>query len=438
LNNTNTIESVVKAGLCTGCGTCAGICPLNAIEMAVDNARGIYVPILDKEKCNECGICLDTCPGHTVDFKQLNLDIWGREPEDVLLGNYLNCYIGHARDYDIRYNAASGGLVTALLIFALEEGLINGALVTRMRQNRPLEPEPFLARTKEEIISAARSKYCPVPANIALREILKSKGEERFAVVGLPCHIHGIRKAEAVNKKLREKIVLHLGIVCAHTDSFLLTDFILQKCRVMKENVVKLDYRGQGWPGSMRIQLQDGTVKFVPFWQCMLWHGLGLSVPECCQSCSDALAELADISFGDAWLRDLASDKAGKSIIISRNEPGEQLLRSLISRGGAELNEINVKRLVQSQKGSLYVKKKIFIARAKISRRNLSGQEPVLAPDILDHLYAIYQYLNCLIISKSPLARFLRYVPVSIMRLFKLPLDAIPIIQMNRLIRKHY
>ena len=194
----NTIESVVNDELCTGCGTCVGICPLSAVAIVKNNSKGIYLPQLDNERCNQCGICLDACPGHSVDFQQLNLDIFGKEPEDILLGNYLNCYVGHATDYEIRYNSASGGLVTALLIFALEEGLIDGALVTKMSEQNPLEPQPFIARTKEQIISAAKSKYCPVPANIALKEILKEDG--KFAVVGLPCHVHGIRKAEAINK----------------------------------------------------------------------------------------------------------------------------------------------------------------------------------------------------------------------------------------------
>ncbi|MDY6892811.1 MAG: coenzyme F420 hydrogenase/dehydrogenase beta subunit N-terminal domain-containing protein [Chloroflexota bacterium] len=246
MDNDTTIEAVVKKGLCTGCGTCVGICPLDAIEMTVDHLRGIYVPALDREECNECGMCVDVCPGHNVDFRQLNLEIFGKEPGDILLGNYLNCYTGYAADSDIRYNSASGGLVTALLIFALEEGLIDGALVTKMRDDRPLEPEPFIARTREEIISAARSKYCPVPANIAVKEILKAREGERFAVVGLPCHIHGIRNAERVNKTLAERIVLHVGLFCAHTDTFALAELVLQKHRIDKEHVASFDYRGCG------------------------------------------------------------------------------------------------------------------------------------------------------------------------------------------------
>jgi len=62
------ITEVKTTGLCTGCGTCAGICPNSAIKMVV-NSKGVYVPQVDNEKCDECRICLDACPGRSVDFK---------------------------------------------------------------------------------------------------------------------------------------------------------------------------------------------------------------------------------------------------------------------------------------------------------------------------------------------------------------------------------
>ena len=88
-----TSESVVKDGLCTGCGNCVGICPQDAVEMVIDHRKGIYVPRLDGDKCNGCGLCFEVCPRNTVDFKGLNLEIFGRESGDILLGHYLNCYI---------------------------------------------------------------------------------------------------------------------------------------------------------------------------------------------------------------------------------------------------------------------------------------------------------------------------------------------------------
>jgi len=344
------ITSVLNDGLCTGCGTCVGLCPDSAIEMIIDQKKGIYIPLIDEEKCNNCGICIKVCPGHEVDFKQLNQEIFGKQPDDVLLGNYINCYTGYAADYDIRYNSSSGGLVTALLIYALEEGLINGALVTKMREDRPLEPLPFIARTREEIIAAAGSKYCPVPANIALKEIMNAPDGEKFAVVGLPCHIHGIRKAELLMPKLRNKIVLHLGLLCAHTDCFSQTKYILKKHKIDKNDVAKIDYRGNGWPGCMTILLKNNSLKTIHFNDYIYLHALRFFIPERCIFCADSINRFPDITLTDAWLPEImSSDKTGCSIIITRNETGDKLCNNAKDNHSLKIEEITAGKAVQSQ-----------------------------------------------------------------------------------------
>ena len=421
--NNNTIAQIVKDGLCTGCGTCIALCPEEAIKLTINKKKGIYIPELNEEKCNSCGICFKVCPGHEVDFKQLNLEIFRKEPEDVLIGNYINCYIGHSTDYDIRYNSSSGGLVTALLIFALEEGMIDGALVTRMKRDNPLEPEPFIARIKEEIIEASKSKYCPVPANVALKEILESEDSERFAVVGLPCHIHGIRKAEQVYKKLKEKIVLHIGIFCNHAPNFWGTKILLQKLKVREDEVIKFDYRGEGRPGSMKISQKSGELELLPdYWGFV---GAYFFYPARCLMCSDGICELADLSFGDAWLPELSNDKIGKSIIVSKSEIGEKVLQAMKSKNKIELNEVGVKKVVQSQVGMLYFKKRDLNARSKlfkaVPKYNIQSNLNLLEPDVIDRLLVLFPYLNSYASSKSVLRKVLCHIPTKLIRLYGVP-----------------
>lgn len=418
--NNNTIAQIVKDELCTGCGTCIALCPEEAIKLTINEKKGIYVPELNEEKCNNCGICHEVCPGHEVDFKQLNLEIFRKEPEDVLIGNYINCYIGHSTDYDIRYNSSSGGLVTALLIFALEEGMIDGALVTRMKRDNPLEPEPFIARTREEIIEASKSKYCPVPASIALKEILESKEGEKFAVVGLPCHIHGIRKAEQINKKLKEKIVLHIGIFCNHAPNFWGTKLLLQKLKVRENEVLKLDYRGEGRPGSMKISKKSGELLLPDYWGFV---GAYFFYPARCLMCSDGICELADLSFGDAWLPELSDDKIGKSMIISKSEIGEKVLQAMKLKNEIELNKVNAKKVIQSQAGMLYFKKKSLNARSELFKvvPKYNIQNNLLEPDVIDRLLVLFPYLNSYASSKSVLRKVLCHIPTKLIRLYGVP-----------------
>lgn len=417
-----TIETVAKQGLCTGCGTCVGICPDLAIRMRIDRRKGTYVPELIENECNQCGICLDACPGHSIDFGKLNLEVFGKEPEDILLGHYIGCYLAHAIDSEIRYNSASGGLVTSLLIFALEQGLIDGALVTRMKKDSPLEPEPFIARTREDILQAVGSKYCPVPVNAGLEAILEQEG--KYAVVGLPCHIYGIRKAEAVSNTLREIINLHLGIFCSHTVSFRGTEFLLRKLGVRSEEVAEISYRGGGWPGGVTIGLRNGSVRFVPNQPGSLWSTMFSGffyTPSCCLSCGDVTNELADISFGDPWLPEIVRvEHEGKSIVISRSERGEALLRAASSKGAIELAALDSKDVIRSQRIFLHFKK-ININSRKKSVKALERQvdmSPSMGVGFYNRLIATIVLINSRLAS-SRLGRFvLTNIPLKVLRMY--------------------
>lgn len=45
---------------CTGCGTCAEICPADAIKIQDGKAQ------VDDEACVECGLCVSECPREAI------------------------------------------------------------------------------------------------------------------------------------------------------------------------------------------------------------------------------------------------------------------------------------------------------------------------------------------------------------------------------------
>jgi coenzyme F420 hydrogenase subunit beta len=400
-----TIQEVVKKGLCTGCGTCVAICPKNALTVMECSERGTYLPRLDDTKCNQCGICLRICPGAEVNFKELNLLAFDKELESALTGNYLNCYAGYATDRKLRYKSASGGLVTALSTFALETGAVDGVLATRMSCETPLKPQPFIARTKEEVMSATGSKYCPVPANVALREILERNG--RYILVGLPCHIQGLRKAQVLNKKLRNRVSYCFGLVCNHTPSFHATKYLLRKFRIPEDKIAKLDYRGKGWPGGMNIILDDGSEEFIPYASSHYWGMVFQRFfwPKNCMVCDDKLCQLADIIFMDAWLPDFSSDKIGTSLVIVRSKRGEALITKAMKHKVVELQAISIKSIMKSQSVVTTIRK--VAARRFISQLLFktvfpfykSAPKPTFS-DLLDAFHFIFMNMLCQIPSK--------------------------------------
>ena len=413
----STINKVVKLNLCNGCGTCAAICPKKAIHMEIDEKKGVYIAQINEERCTECNLCFAVCPGHGIDYNELNLEIFGKVPENILIGNYLNCYSGYSTDYNIRYNSSSGGLVTQTLIFALEEGIIDGAIVTRMKKEKPLEPEPFIAKTKEEIIEAMGSKYCPVPLNIALEEALKTEG--RFAIVGLPCHVDGLRKAEKINKRIKQKIVLRLGIFCNHSPNFYATSTLLKKLKIKEEDLDKFTYRGDGYPGTLKILSAKGKKNLV---QSASWSFIGshFFYPNRCLCCSNGICELADISFGDAWLPEMSGEKIGISVLISKTAFGDRLLHEMELKKYIKLENLDARKIIQSQTGMLYIKKKKTKAY-----KYLFGVAPennnLLESDRIDFILNIFPCLTIWVFSKPIFRKILPIIPTKVIWLYSAP-----------------
>jgi len=418
-----TVNRVVELGLCCGCGTCAGICPTQAIDMRVSS--GIYQPRIDAEKCNLCELCIKSCPGHSVDFESLNSSVFGQQPVNSRVGNHLSCYVGHSTNEAIRYNSASGGIATQLLAFAFEKGLIDGALVIRMSRDNPLVPEVFIARTVEEVVAASKTKYCPVAANTGLGQILKEEG--RYAVVGLPCHIHGVRKAEQVFKVLRKRIVLHIGLLCSHMVRFEGVDLLVAKLHIPKGSISGLTFRGEGWPGSMSISLSNGSTRRLPLvgsWYAY-WPVFSsfFFTPMRCTMCPDQAAELADVSLGDAWLPELKSEKSGESLLIVRTKAASDLLALLNREKAIELRKVSFSKVEQSQFVNLVFKKKDLGARLSTIRK-FGVNTPTFHPQPRGSVSPspwfrmLFMYCNITVSTHKSLRTLLTHVPFPAFRAY--------------------
>lgn len=368
-HDVNVEQRVYNAGICTQCGTCVAICPQSAINMEWDGKSG-YVLSVDENLCDDCGLCYKICPGHAVDFKQLSDRFLGEGTDNSRIGRYLSCHVGHATQETVRWNAASGGIVTALLVAALRKGAIDGAVVTRMNPDSPLEPLTFLATTEEEIFEARGSKYCPVAANRSLRDVLATDG--RYALVGLPCHIQGLRKAQARNHNLRDKVPICISIFCGLNMSPKGTRVMLRRNGISVENVSHIRYRGAGWPGGLQVELQDGQTYAKPYRKYFDAHFMCYEMHRC-NLCTDSFGELADISCGDAWLPEYeGSDDQGTSVVVVRSKRGREFL-SVIGPGVLALDPLSIDKAMQSQRQALVWKKDWMNAKSALCK--LTGRK---------------------------------------------------------------
>lgn len=334
------LNRVVQDGLCHRCGTCVGVCADKALGLNEND----FPVVINRSACNECGLCERCCPGAGAEFDQWSQAVFDAPAAPLeLCGNFKAAYLAFAADCALRQRGTSGAAVTALLLYLLEAGKIDGALVVRADKNVPWRGEPFIARTRDEIVSAAKSKYAVTSANAAFEEIRRVDG--RYAIVGLPCHIHGFHKAARADQQIAERVVLTIGLLCHSALEPEALQVVWKLLGHKSEQIKEFHYRHGKHSGIPWIVWRDNSQsqaffsymeKYRPDASRMLSVIFRFYAQRRCLACPDAMAEYADISAGDPWMPspDPSIDfKDGYSFVLCRTTRGEQVFQSALAGG---------------------------------------------------------------------------------------------------------
>lgn len=366
------IDAVWHEQLCTECGACAAVCPRENIRIERAPDLDYVFRVNDPERCGNCSLCLRVCPGDELDLAGLTATQFPGQTPDPWFGCVRATFLTRSTDPDTVRRGASGGTVTGLLEFGLESGMIDGALVVGMQASPPWEPRPFLARTVEELRSAAQSKYAPAPSCLSFRDVLETDG--RFAMVGIPCQIHALRKAQAQLPALRERIVFTIGLFCGPGPLFLMTEHLLARRGTALNEVTNLLYRdkrvtdGQ-WPGGILASTSDGREIRIPLAKYL--YAQNLFTRRRCQVCPDYAAELADVSTGDAHLHafwrkpgtytapsgHVLHGPDGWNALLTRTETGSDWIEKARAQGRLTVEPIALADVKEGMRAVLYRKK---------------------------------------------------------------------------------
>jgi len=332
-----TINAVVDRKICCGCGACSVICPSDCIEF-IYGERYNY-PKIDAERCVHCGKCLEVCPSAFL----LN----GTDPGfcDEPAKTSYNCYLIHSRDDDIRLDASSGGFITGMILHLMDKGLANGGIVARCEGEHPLVAKSFIATDRQSLLSARASKYAPVSNCTVLAEVMKRPG--RYVFVGTPCMIEALTKLQESLPKLRKRIILKIGLVCAGMPSRLSTKEYLERYCVNPADVRRVCYRGGGWPGRFRAYGEDGLILDRPH----LGDELDYLVPRDhylrCWNCLDHWGRFADIAVSDPWCDEFVqTETKGRSAVMVRTERGRKAIASALNSGDLIADPITIQDML--------------------------------------------------------------------------------------------
>jgi len=309
LRYTDILDKIIELGICSRCGTCTVACRVNSRDCLEYSDR----PVRDSSRCIDCGVCLLSCSRADMLLERMGL-ISPKVKEGV--GNFRMAYAIKTTREDVRKVCQDGGFVTTLLLWAYERGVIDAALLSRVGK-QPQLAEPFLARSVEEILSSAGTRYTYSPNVISLLNELPRLAPYplgKVAFVGVPCQIQSLKKAQLNNVKPFERINLSIGLFCSESFDYfgLMKQKIEGEMKIPLEQIAKTNIKGKFF-----IYLKDGQQREITL------KDIKKYVRMACEFCDDFTAEDADVSAGGVGLD-------GWNVVLVRSEWAEQIVNEMI------------------------------------------------------------------------------------------------------------
>lgn len=280
---------------------------------------------------------------------------------DKTIGFYLDLYVGHVLTGTYRKRGSSGGLVSWLAIKLLENKKIDGLIHVKKSKNPDILFEYDISRTPSEVRDGAKSRYYPAQLSEVLSVVKKKPG--KYAVVGIPEIITELRLLAENDAAINKSIVFYFGLVAGHQKTTKYAEAIAWEYGIKPGNLKEIDFRvkrdtGRASDydtkftgmvdGKEKSFLVRGTDPFVSSWA----HGFFKA--RFSDFTDNTFNEVADVTFGDAWLKEYVDDAAGNNVLIVRNTEIAELITRGSKNGELQLDIVDADTIIRSQKGLVH------------------------------------------------------------------------------------
>jgi coenzyme F420 hydrogenase subunit beta len=302
-------ENVWLRNVCAGCRACITVCPAGTLAYDPELNRPQQVTM-----CVECKACLDVCPRMPANVN----DIVTSE----ILGPYIAIKNVRSKKNSGRFQ--NGGAVTALLTAAMEEELVDCALV--MGEDRWAQKSyPRVVYDVSDLEKCAGSKYTSNTVLEPIQDVIRNVNN--IALVGTPCTVQAVgllrKSSNEFAMKLAHKVRFLLGLFCFEAFSDQLIPEVTRRLCVPPWRIDKMSASD----AMMTISLRDGGIKTIPLPEISGYVKPG------CKACADFTAKLSDVSVGGV------GSTPGMSVVILRTPEGVGLFKIAEERGFIEAKE---------------------------------------------------------------------------------------------------
>jgi coenzyme F420 hydrogenase subunit beta len=259
------------------------------------------------------------------------------------VGPYRKIVIARSSSREIRERAQYGGVVSVLLIHALEKGLVNSAILTD--RGNEMSPSGRISRDRQDVLNCAGSRYSASGSLAALNSAIKND-EDGLGLVGLPCQMEALAKMGKIDPDGEDRsgrIRLKVGLFCTWAlDYRKLSDFLVSLN--IGDSIQKYDIPP---PPSQVFQVMSGGD-----WRDVPLDDVRSLIQKGCGLCQDMTAEWADLSVGtvegmEEW-----------NTVILRTQAGLDLLEAARREGIVEIDDLPEENMNHLKEASLTKKKR--------------------------------------------------------------------------------
>jgi 3,8-divinyl protochlorophyllide a 8-vinyl-reductase (ferredoxin) len=276
-----------------------------------------------QELCSDCGLC-DTYYVHYVkeacafinqQIPELEEQTHGRsrdldKEDDLYFG--VHQHMTAARKIEPIPGAQWTGIVSSIAIEMLEQGLVEGVVCVQNTPEDRFQPQPIIARSREEILAAKVNKPTLSP-NLSVLEQVARSGMKKLLVIGVGCQIQALR---AVEKELGIEKLYVLGTPCTDNVSRAGLQKFLDTTSRSPETVVYYEFMQDF---NVHFKHEDGSVELVPFFGLNTKELKDVFAPSCL-SCFDYVNSLADLVVG------YMGAPFGWQWMVVRNDRGQAMM----------------------------------------------------------------------------------------------------------------
>lgn len=348
-----------------------------------------HISEFEKKFCCGCGLCNNFNKGKldekgyyrpeiTLNYENFDSSVCycnylARAVGNELWGKIEQAYYGYSTNNDIRKQASSGGILTAIACYLLNSKEVDCVIQMEASKENQLVTEVRWNTNVNQVMNCCGSRYT---ASASLINILNNIDfSKKYAIIGKPCDIRVLREYIKLHEEYKNIIYL-LTFFCGGTPSKQANQKLMECMNINPKKLKSFTYRGNGWPGKTTGITSDGHVSTIEYEES--WGKvLGRDLQSVCRFCWEGVGEAADISCGDGWYlennKPSFKEQDGRNIILVRNEKGSKLLNNMLKNGDIQLEELeSLETLKHMQPGQYMRKSSMF---ASVSAMKLMGKQ---------------------------------------------------------------